>query len=101
MAEIFFERAAAGGGQPILGARHASLERLLARDVLRVLELARVDAQVAVGRLQQALQIVEREPLVHRQRADDAKPQPLVDQAIELERAPLRRLNFKLLTSNF
>ena len=56
-----------------------------------VFELARVDAQVAVGRLQQPLQIVERQPLVHRQRADDAEPQPLVNQPIELQRALLLR----------
>ena len=61
-------------------------ERLVAGDVLRLFQLARVDAQVAVRRLQQPLEIVERQPLVHRQRADDAKPQPLVDQPIELER---------------
>ena len=62
-------------------------------DVLRVLELARVHAQVAVGRLQQPLEIVERQPIVHRQRADDAEPQTLVDQPIEVAADwPLRRL---------
>ncbi len=63
------------------------VERLVAGDVLRVLELARVHAQVAVGRVQQALQIVERQPLVHRQRADDAEAQALVNQAIEVQRS--------------
>src|SRR5687768_3447516 len=46
--EVPLERATAGGGELVLRTRDASLERLGAGDVLRVLELARVDAQVAV-----------------------------------------------------
>ena len=50
-----------------------------------------MDAQVAVGRPEQALQIVERQALVHGERADDAQPQPLVNQPIELQRTFLRQ----------
>src|SRR5712691_2694240 len=46
--EVARERAAAGLGEAVLGARHAAGEGLRALDVVRVLELARVDAQVAV-----------------------------------------------------
>ena len=60
-----------GGGQAV-SLRHAALEALLARDVPGVFELARVHAQVAVGRLEQPLEVVERQRVVHRERADDA-----------------------------
>src|SRR5207249_5535433 len=96
--QILLERAAAGRGQAVLRARNASLEHLVARDVLRVLELARMDAEIAVGRLQQPLQVVERQPLVHRQRTDDAETKTLVNEPIELERAAL---DFRLQTSDF
>jgi len=45
----------------------------------------RVHAQIAVRRLQHPFEIVERQSFVHRQRADDAEPQPLVNQPIELQ----------------
>ena len=92
--QIFLEGAAAGGREAVFGVRQASLERLLDGDVLRVLQLARVDAEVPVGRAQLMLEIVERQAIVDGKRADDAEPQPLVNQPIELERAPLLRRNF-------
>src|SRR5687768_17297850 len=67
--EVSLDCAASLGRQPILGPRHAPLERLGAAHVVRVLELARVDAQIPVGDLEQLLQVVEAELLVHRQRA--------------------------------
>src|SRR2546428_3057741 len=90
--DVLLEGAAAGRGQAILGPRHPPLERLVAGNVLSVLELARVDAQVAIGRLQQALQIVERQPIVHRERTVDAETKPLVNDAIEIQRRALCRL---------
>jgi hypothetical protein len=42
-----------------------------------------VHAQVAVRRLEQGLELVEREAVVDRERADDAEPEALVDQPIE------------------
>ena len=89
MREVLLERAPAGGGQAVFRARHARRERFLDGDVLRVLELARVHAEVAVGRLQQALEIGERQAFVDRQRADDAQPEAFVDEAIEAERSGL------------
>jgi hypothetical protein len=55
--------------------RGRRLDAFLDGDVLRVLELACVNAEVAVGRVQQALEIAER--------------QAFVNQAIEAERAGL------------
>src|SRR3954462_4431106 len=59
--EIPLERAPAGGGELVLRPGHPALERFRTGDVLRVLELSRVHAQVAVGRVHHALEIVERE----------------------------------------
>src|SRR3954471_2339281 len=73
MRHVFLERAPSGCGQAVFGPRNAAVERLVARDVLRVLELSRVDAQVAVGRLQEPLEIVECQPVVRSQGADDAE----------------------------
>src|SRR4029453_13038341 len=59
--KVAFEGAAPGGGQAELGPRDAPLEGLGAGDVLRVLELARVDAEVAVRGFEQLLELVEGE----------------------------------------
>src|SRR5712692_7892748 len=96
MSQVLLERAAARRRQPVLGPREAAVERLVAGDVLRLFELARVDAQVAVRGPQQSLQIVERQPVVRRQRADDAETQPLVNEAIQFERAASGRGDFRL-----
>ena len=90
--QIFVERAAAGGGEPVFGPRHAIFEGLVAGDVGRFFQLAGVDAQVAVRGLQQTLQLVERQAIVHGERADDAEPEPLVNQPVERERRFLRGL---------
>src|SRR5215218_7936891 len=83
--EIPLERATAGGGELVLRSGDATLERLGAGDVLRVLELARVDAQVAVGGVHQSLEIVEGERLVDGERAHDPESHALVDQTVESE----------------
>src|SRR5207247_3205069 len=84
MIEVLLQRPPPGGGQRVLRPRHPTLERLLAREVARVLELAGVDADVAVRRLQHRLQLVEAERRVHGQRADDAEARLLVNEALEI-----------------
>src|SRR5262245_49103265 len=84
--EIAFERAAAGGAQAIVGAGRAAFERLLADDVAGLLELARVQAEIAVGGAQQILELAKRKRLVGGQGAHHAEPDALVDEAIELRR---------------
>src|SRR5437763_11477122 len=81
--EVPLERASAGGGELVLRPGHAALERLGARDVLRVLELARVHAQVPVRRVHHALEIIERDGGAHRARADDGEPQAPVAHSLE------------------
>src|SRR5881392_4322756 len=46
--EVALERPPAEGGESVFRLGDSGLERLDARDVLRVLELARVDAEIAV-----------------------------------------------------
>src|SRR5258705_12475555 len=84
--EIALERPPAEGGESVFGFGDAALERLVARDVLGVLELARVDAEIAVARFEQRLQLVEREALAHRERAHDREPHALANQPIEIRR---------------
>ena len=43
-----------------------------------------MNAEIAVGRVHQLLEIAEAERIVDRERADDSEPQPLVNQTIEL-----------------
>src|ERR1700722_11410173 len=79
MIEIFFQRPAASRRQPKFGLEQPAREGLGAADVPGVFQLARVDAQVAVGDSQELLQFVEPERLVHRQRADDSQAGTLVN----------------------
>jgi len=81
--EVFGESAAAGGGEAIFGAGDAAFEKLYAGNVLGFLELAGVDAEIAVGGLQDTLEIVEAEGVVGGEGADDAETDALVNQAIE------------------
>src|SRR5881296_2428146 len=82
--QVALQRAPPGSGEPILGLRNPPLERLGAGDVLRLLEPARVHAQVAVRGLEQRLELVEAQRIVHGERAHDAEADPLVDQPVEL-----------------
>src|SRR5262245_17250874 len=84
--EIALEGPAAVRREPVLGPRAPTFEGLGARHVLRLLELAGVNAQVAVRRLHQRLEIVEAQRGGRRQRAQDAESQPMVDQRVELAR---------------
>src|SRR5947199_4002673 len=83
--EVALQRPPSRGGQPVFGLRHPPLEILLTGDVAGLLELAGMDAQVAVGRLEQLLEVVEAQVVVDRQRADDPQPHSLVDEAVEVE----------------
>ena len=84
LAQIFFQSFASGGGEAIFGARHASFKKFVAGDVASLFQLAGMHAEVAVGGLEQALEVVEAERIVDGQRAHDAQPQSLMDDAIEL-----------------
>src|ERR1051325_6289903 len=90
--EVALERPPAEGGEAVFGLGNAGLERLVARDIARVLQLARVHAQVAVGRLEQRLELVEGELLAHGERAHDRESHPLVNEAVEIRR---RRLGLR------
>src|SRR5687767_10241931 len=84
--QVALERLAAGGGQAVLGLGHPALEVPLAGDVAGFVKLAGMYAAVAVGRLQEILEVVEAQVLVDSQGADDAQAHPFVDKAFEVER---------------
>src|SRR5436309_13517115 len=88
--EVALERPPAEGGESVFRLGDSGLERFVARDVAGVLELARVDAEIAVARLEQGLELVEGETLAHRERADDREPHAFVNQPVELRRRRLR-----------
>src|SRR6266516_911758 len=67
--EVALERPPAEGGESVFRLGDSGLERLVACNVFRVLELACVHAEIAVARLQQRLELVERETLADRERA--------------------------------
>src|SRR5436190_1753942 len=85
--QITLERATPGGSQGVARPGYPPLEAFVARDVVRFLELARVDAEVAIRGLHQPLEVVEAQRVVHGERAHDAEAQPLVNQPVEAERA--------------
>src|SRR5205085_12591883 len=76
--EVAPERPPAEGGETVFGFRDAGFEGLLAADVLRVFELARVHAEVAVARFEQCLELIEGQALAHRERTDDREPHAFV-----------------------
>jgi hypothetical protein len=82
--EVFSEGATAGRGEAIFGAGDAAFEKFYAGNVLGFFELAGVDAEIAVGGFEHALEVVEAEGIVRREGADYAKTDALVNEAIEL-----------------
>src|SRR5436305_6928632 len=90
VAEITFQGPPAGGRQTVFGFGRASVKGLRAMDVTSVFELARVHAQIAVGRANGVLELVERERFIDRQRADYPQAQPLVNQTIDFVHAVWR-----------
>src|SRR5579863_10426251 len=67
----------------VLGLRSSVLEGLRAHHIARFFELASVRAQVAVAHVEQGLELVEAQLLVHGKGTHDAEPHPLVDEAVE------------------
>src|SRR5580704_15461038 len=84
--EIALERFSTGGSESILGAGHPPLERFGAGNVRGLFQLAGVDAEVAVGGIEQFLQLIESERLVDGKRAQNAQTKPFVDESVELGR---------------
>src|SRR5271168_1482243 len=91
MVQILLQRLPARTGEAVFGLRQTPRERFRAGNIAGVLELARMNAQVAVGSAQKLLELVERERRVDGKRADDGKPGALVNQAIQTRRGVFRR----------
>src|SRR5688500_16019618 len=80
------------GRQAEFGFRHASGKSFLAADIARVLELAGVNAQVAVRRLQELFELRERHAAVDAERAHDSQPHTFVDQSVGLTGFTIREV---------
>ena len=83
MTQITFERATSRSCQFVFCPGDATVKVFVAADVAGVLELASVDAQIAIRDVHQVFQIIESQRIIRRQRAYNAKSQPLVNQAIK------------------
>src|ERR1700737_1181490 len=77
------ELAAAHRGEPVLGPRPPAVEALGTGDIVGFLELAGVNAQVAVARFEQRLQLIERERLDGGERAHHAEADAVMDEVVE------------------
>ncbi len=72
--------------------RPAGFEGLRAYHIARLFELAGMGAQIAVAHVEQGLEFVEGEPLVHGQRTHDAEAHSFVNQTVESRiLVPMRR----------
>src|SRR5262245_34889061 len=86
VAQIIFERAAAGRAQFVFGFRNTALKKLCTNNVSRILELARMDAQIAIGGTHQSFEIIKCKAVVSGESADDTESQSFVNQPIKLRR---------------
>src|ERR1700752_1137339 len=69
--------------QSVLSPRHAPLKKLHARDVFRLFQLSRMHAQISIGGLEHALQIVDTQRIISRQRTHNPQPDTLVYQSVQ------------------
>jgi hypothetical protein len=81
--QITLQGSTTGRRESKLGVWESAGKSLCATDVSGFLELAGVDAQVAVGRFDELLQFIEAQDVVDRQGADDPQSEPLMDNAVE------------------
>src|ERR1035441_3343742 len=81
--QVALQRLPPGRGEAIFGSGHPALEGFGAGYVGGFLQLARVHAEVAVGGIEQFLELVKGERLVDGERAEDPQAQPLVNQPVE------------------
>src|SRR5947207_10366255 len=84
MVQIAFESFASAGCQTVFGFWHPTLKALTAFDVLRFFQPSRVNAQISIRGLQQALQLVKRKRIVDGQSADNSKAHPFVDDSVQI-----------------
>src|SRR5271157_2772553 len=82
--QVAFQRPAPPGGQPVFRFGQPPVKRFCAHDVVRLLEFPSVHAQVPIRCLQQGLQLVERQRTIHGQCADNAQPDALVNQPVQI-----------------
>src|SRR5271165_2308744 len=82
--QIAFQGTPPRGGQAVLGLWQTAVKGLGTGDVIRLFELPGMDAQVAIGSLEQGLKFIEGLRTVDGQGADDAQANAFMDQAVEI-----------------
>src|SRR5437763_4715935 len=82
--QVTLEGLASRSRQSVFRLGCAAFKRFGANNVVSLFELSRVHAQIAIGRFQQGFQLIERKSPIHRERADDAETNMLVDQTIQI-----------------
>src|SRR5688572_8729656 len=92
MFEMARKDALAFRGQAELGFWNAGIKAFLARDIAGILQLARMDAQVAVRRLQELFELRERHAWRDAERAHDPETHALVDEAVRLAGLAVREI---------
>ncbi len=88
MVDVPVQRAMTGRGKSEFCSWHTVLEALGAPDVSGVFQLARMNTNVAVRSLQDIPNLHERQGIVRRQRAHNAKPHTFMNQMVRLFRLP-------------
>jgi len=83
LVEVLGKRAASGRGEAVFGAGDAGFEIFQAGNVVGFLELAGVDAEVAVGGFENSFEVFEAEARVGGEGADDSEANALVNEAVE------------------
>src|SRR6267143_4194567 len=84
MIEIALQRLPARGHQAVLRLRQAPVKGLRANNVICFFQLACMNAQVAIGGLEQGFQFIKCERAIDRQRADNSQADALVDEPIQI-----------------
>ena len=83
LVEVLGEGAASGGSEAVFGTGDAGFEIFQAGNVIGLFEFAGMDAEIAVGGLEDAFQVFEAEAGVGGEGADDSETNALVNQAVE------------------
>src|SRR5665213_2756179 len=87
VSEVTLQRSPAGGRKAVRREGATPLERLGARHVAGVLELARVDAEISIRGAQQRFELAERQRFIGRKCAHHAESEAMVNERVELARA--------------
>lgn len=85
VAEVVFESLSTGVGDAIFGLGHTTLKAFAAHNVVNFLQLARMNAEIAVTGIEELFELGKCKHIAHRKSADNAETHALVDERIQFE----------------